>query len=404
MRDFHSNMRSTPFLDELRKKSVFIPMGRGQGHDQGDSLNAEMTGQWTARYTNSKLTKEGFIDPNDFWLPKTVLEYLSENNYKLITCIGASKGDEIGTHAVIGGMKEVWLKDQPGRMKQFNSPFGMNLDEWLSEIKKAKGRFYAHIFLRDTHRPWGDFPALRALVAGKGPCSHEEDIFCMRKASLEKPDELAALRRKGLKHADKRVQKIFDATKGMKNVTYILYSNHGEMYDYLRYNLPLRNLGNNLILGTSHGPYPYEALYANMQMWLIPGFKPGVMQGIARMIDFAPTVLHLGGISHKPMDGQSMLGFFKKGNFPQRCRYAEDYKGCCGMVRKDNYKFISVNLLSELMEEKQRNIKSIISKCHSLAVFDLNTDPWEYNNLINTSKGREVLKWAIAEHRKLKNL
>jgi len=80
MRDFHSHLRTTPFLDEMRKKSVFIPMGRGQGHHRLDSLNAEITGVWTTRYANSKLTKEGFFhgESKSAGYPKTVMEYLNE--------------------------------------------------------------------------------------------------------------------------------------------------------------------------------------------------------------------------------------------------------------------------------------------------------------------------------------
>jgi hypothetical protein len=44
MRDFHSYLRDTPFLDSLRSNAVFIPLGRAQGHHSDDSLNAEMTG------------------------------------------------------------------------------------------------------------------------------------------------------------------------------------------------------------------------------------------------------------------------------------------------------------------------------------------------------------------------
>jgi hypothetical protein len=44
MRDFHSELRETPFLDRLRGEAVFVPMGRAQGHHHADSLNAELTG------------------------------------------------------------------------------------------------------------------------------------------------------------------------------------------------------------------------------------------------------------------------------------------------------------------------------------------------------------------------
>ena len=35
MRDFHSQMRETPFLDRLRGESVFVPMGRRAGTSPG---------------------------------------------------------------------------------------------------------------------------------------------------------------------------------------------------------------------------------------------------------------------------------------------------------------------------------------------------------------------------------
>ena len=70
MRDFHSELRDTPFLDSLRAESIFAPTGRAQGHHQGDSLNAELTGIWTARYCDSTLTEEGFRPPGAGGCPK----------------------------------------------------------------------------------------------------------------------------------------------------------------------------------------------------------------------------------------------------------------------------------------------------------------------------------------------
>ncbi len=94
----------------------------------------------------------------------------------------------------------------------------------------------------------------------------------------------------------------------------LVYSNHGEVFDYYRYLLPYRNDGTNMVRGTTHGPYPYEILYANMQMWLIPGYKPTIVNGIARSIDITPTLLHLAKIDHEPLDGESMLEYFSNGS------------------------------------------------------------------------------------------
>ena len=76
MRDFHSHLRDTPFLNKLRRQSDFVPTGRAQGHNQGDSLNAEITGIWTARTCDSRFTHKGFQSAGQCRLPTTIIEYL----------------------------------------------------------------------------------------------------------------------------------------------------------------------------------------------------------------------------------------------------------------------------------------------------------------------------------------
>ena len=51
---------------------------------------------------------------------------------------------------------------------------------------------------------------------------------------------------------------------------------------------------------------------------------------------------------------------------------------------------------------KQKSREIIPIGHHSLAVFDLNTDPDEYVNIIDTPHGREVLEWAVDRHASLK--
>jgi len=405
MRDFHSNLRTTPFLDKLRERSIFIPMGRGQGHHHGDSLNAELTGIWAARFTDSVLDKNGYRFSQKAGLPKTVIEYLAESGYDIFTCLTANSVHQIGTWAVQGGMQEIWLKNEPERLKQFSLPKKMFLNEWLDGINNSK-RFYAHIFLRHTHRPWaqtkklysllGLQPSAQAWVREKRglPLHWPHDAYVTRRAALENPDGFAALRRGGLAMADKIVEQIFAATSNLKNVTYIVYSNHGEVYDHFRYNQAYSTKiveGLEMVGGTSHGNFPYEVLYANMQMWLIPNLRPKIMGGIGRSIDFSPTVLDLADIRPEHMDGESMLKHFAEGAFLNRDRYAETPTGggCLSMVRNDGFKLIANGADNPVFAD------------HKLAVFDLRSDPYEYVNLINTDLGRDVLDWAITRHHEL---
>ena len=398
MRDFHSHLRDTPFLDRLRAESIFVPTGRAQGHHQGDSLNAELTGIWTARYCDSTLGPDGFRRGSRAWLPETVIEMLEEAGFDPVTRLAQDGHDLLGTHAVGGGMRNLWLADQPERMDQFASPRPMDLDHWLQEVRRSPD-CYAHVFLRQTHRPWGDPAGLYRLVGETAPeegWGYPGDASCARRAALEQPSAFAALRRRGLAKADRVVQRIFEATRDLDDVTYLVYSNHGEVFDHFRYHLPHPDREGGMIVGTSHGPYPYEVLYANMQMWLIPGQEPRVMQGIGRSIDIAPTLLELAGVERPGLDGASMLPNFASGRFPGRDRYAENQiGGCVSMVRADGWKFISTGIASS------RHPPVHAPEFHRLAVFDLRSDPHEQVNLEDTRQGREVLDWALARHHEL---
>ncbi len=63
------------------------------------------------------------------------------------------------------------------------------------------------------------------------------------------------------------------------------------------------------------------------------------------------------------------------------------------MVRSDGWKLIARERTSECRFAG-----------HGLAVFELETDPYEYVNLVDTPAGQEVLTWAIAKHEELAQL
>ena len=396
MRDFHSELRDTPFLDRLRRESILVVHGRAQGHHQGDSLNAELTGVWTARCCDSELSERGFRKPNRTWLPRTLPEAMAEAGFAVVTRLQQDGEDVLGTHAVDGGMKNLWLAGQPERLAQFAQPRPMDLEEWIEEVR-ASEPCYAPVFLRRTHRPWGDPKGLYALVGETAPetgWGYPGDASCARRAALQAPSEFAAHRRKGLAEADRMVERIFERTSDLEDVVYLVYSNHGEVFDHFRHQLPYPDdRGDGMIVGTSHGPYPYEVLYSNMQMWLIPGESPRVMTGIGRSVDIAPTLLDLAGSPDESLDGESMLPLFAQGSFPRRDRYAENAIGACvSMVRADGWKYLSTGI------ESRRHPPHHAPDFHRRAVFDLRWDQREQVNLIGTPEGAEVERWAIERH------
>jgi arylsulfatase A-like enzyme len=149
----------------------------------------------------------------------------------------------------------------------------------------------------------------------------------------------------------------------------------------------IKNDADTIVIVTSHGNYFYEAVYANMQMWIIPGSAPTVIRGIGRSVDIAPTLLEIIGIKPGYIDGESMLKYFSGDEFPARDRYAESVfeDGCISMVREDGYKFISTGLIAD----KSDKPKFFSPSFHKLAVFDLNSDPYEYVNLSAHSRDRK---------------
>jgi arylsulfatase A-like enzyme len=125
------------------------------------------------------------------------------------------------------------------------------------------------------------------------------------------------------------------------------------------------------------------------------------MEGFGRSIDISPTLLDIANIKVNNMDGISMLPDFETGRFPERERFAENVLGggCISMVRNDGNKFVSTGVINKASE----NIYGLRGfPEHRLAVFNLNNDPNEFDNLIGTPHGKELQNWAIETHKNLK--
>jgi hypothetical protein len=122
-------------------------------------------------------------------------------------------------------MSEKWLKSEPDRLSQFSSHGDISNKDLLEHVKNCKNKFYAHFFIRYTHRPWGQTERLLNHFDRKN-FGWPYDAYCSRRAALEKPDELAGIRRQGLEYADQMVQEIFEATSGIDDTAYVVYSNH----------------------------------------------------------------------------------------------------------------------------------------------------------------------------------
>ena len=122
--------------------------------------------------------------------------------------------------------------------------------------------------------------------------------------------------------------------------------------------------------------------------------KPGtVLEPLALNIDIAPTLLELGGAPiPKSIHGRSLLPLFKDAKAPWRTSFLTEYFLERGFprvptwqaVRTDRWKYIHYTEL-EGMDE----------------LYDLKSDPYELNNLINQKSAQSTLKSLQAELAKL---
>jgi choline-sulfatase len=207
---------------------------------------------------------------------------------------------------------------------------------WL----KGKSRFFAWVHLYDPHAPYEPPSPFKEQYAGR-PYD----------GSVAWSDELVG-----------RLIGALRDNNALDNTLVIVTSDHGEA---------LGDHGEDV-----HGYFIYEATLRVPLVVRGPGVRAGTrMDGVARTIDLYPTIVELFGIrdSHKP-SGRSLVAALAGGRMHDEPSFAES------LVPLVHYGW------SDLRSVRDGRWKYILAPKPEL--YDLDRDPGELHNLIDTEPGR----------------
>lgn len=139
----------------------------------------------------------------------------------------------------------------------------------------------------------------------------------------------------------------------------------------------------------AYGAFCYDYTLRTFTYFLIPGFKPQEIQQQIRTIDFMPTILEFLEIglngNYAKLDGASLLPLIRGESYPEPLAFSE-----------------TGNPLHEKAPPKEPNVKSIRSSKWKLIfnehdntkeLYNLECDPDENTNLINTGEKMESILW-----------
>ena len=268
------------------------------------------------------------------------------------TVIDSSRGFSQGfdDFNIVGGKDQAWGQSAT----QLNDA----AIPWLLERGKEGKPFFAYLHYMDPHSPYKPpepfYSKYKGSYAGKFDGAHLqiEEAF---KAGATKPtaedwEHLHALYDSEIEYWDSEFGRIYAALDGAgmtKNTVLVVLGDHGEAF-YEHENI-------------FHGNLYQENIHVPVIM-RGPGVKAGRMRAFAQLVDVAPTLADLAGITKgKAWMGQSMVAAMGGGAGHSDCVYSE---------------YVDMRMVVE----PSTSLKLMLGDGPD-KLFDLKADPAEKNNL-----------------------
>jgi len=172
------------------------------------------------------------------------------------------------------------------RLQQRHEPAESINRRALAWLRDAGDRFFLWLHYMDPHWPYG--VKLRGLSAGSRKRALAMAEKALRTPLALTPDEARELRcfyEMEVRHLDGCLGQLFDALRDMglwRDCAVVLTADHGEAF--LEHGV------------TFHGDLLYDELIRVPLIIHLPGTPPAVHEGIASLIDLAPTLCEVGGV------------------------------------------------------------------------------------------------------------
>ena len=269
--------------------------------------------------------------------------------------------------------------------------------EWLSEPSRSNKSFLwvhlydvhqalpefqeeiQHEYLRRVKQSMNDRQWIRFLIRGMG---HKRNI-AQKKRLLEIIDRYDAQ----ILNVDTEIRRFYEAAKAAKrwkNAMWIITSDHGE------------GLGNHGYLG--HGERIYQEQLRVPLIFHFPDerYRPQKIQSLVRHVDLLPTIADLMNwksmVQVFPVEGVSLAPMIRGQKEAAR---RKDYAFSQRRPPDDNWR--SDWEKGEIYSLQTSRYKYIEHTDAEDEFYDLQTDPFELNNLTADSKEKEHLKKSLDE-------
>ncbi len=337
------------FYNELKKKSICFSQPITYGPHTIAAMHAVFSGCYGIRTGTDSYWSTYKFRKNQF---KTITEYLHEQDY--------FTSADIVSEIVIPkqGFSEFQIHDEN------KDDLTLRHLELIEKIHKNKN-FFLYLQFSNIHTGISN-EVLKVYD------NFSEEYFQNKKLNENRYDEL-------FKKSEYYLDKIFKKINSLgleKNSIILIMSDHGI------------SIGEK-IGERAYGSFCYDYTLRTFGYFLIPGFNPLEITQQVRTIDFMPTILESLHIpldkNYSKLDGESLLPLIKGQKIPEKIAYSE-----------------TGNPLDKKEPPKMPNTKSVRTSKWKLIIneynnskelYDLEKDPEENTNLIDTNLEIQEMLW-----------
>jgi arylsulfatase A-like enzyme len=302
--------RTTPFLDALLDDAVHATSAHGPSSWTCPSVCSLLTGLYPSHHGGGlvpgepkNLSKRNLPTklPDDV---PTLADHLRERGYAT-----AAVGAVWNAHLPLAGRFD--------EMAMIEKPADRLIPRALAWIGRQDGPFLLWLHLGDTHEPL-DVPADLRDVFGPVPRVRHARTWAYMHAGDDVGSEgfrryvdaRTRLYDAAVRSVDRELEGFFTALGqlGVRDRTVVVVtSDHGEEFWEHRDEELAAFADPRGIFGTGHGHHLFQVHLLVPLLILGPGVTPGAVDANASLVDVAPTVLELLGVSAGSPDGRSLV-------------------------------------------------------------------------------------------------
>ncbi len=362
----------TPFIDSLQSQCIRFTKGQASGPYTQASFPGILTSSYYLEYGKPKGLSPHRTLVSEPLKQAGIITAAFHSNPYICDFLGWNRGWDF----FYDSMEEEVSPRMP-YMK--GTVINAKVTEWLSSYGAAGdgNPFFLWLHYMDIHEPYVPERKYVDMVDSSIAISQDEmySLFenTLLKRDVADPEKVTLLKKlydMHVREVDTYVQDFFNTLERLgilKDSVVIMTSDHGDEF--------------NEHGGLSHDDKMYSELI-DMPLIIYGGDRSGICDTLVSNVDIPPTIVHLFGLDPvKKFEGHSLLpldGYPEKGCFGE----AIDQSGQRGGdIEKDSYFY------------REKDLKII---CHAgvdrWELYDLNQDPDEVNNIINTSPAAEKLR------------